>query len=238
MAGGWVKVYRDFVNWEWYSDVNVSRVFFHLLLTANHRDTKWQGQVIKAGQRVTSLQHMADETGLSVQSVRTAIAKLKQTGEITTQSTNRYTVISLVNWLKYQEGEVADSLHCGNQPTDRPQTDHIQPTTNNNENKYKNEENMNICPFFEKLWRIYPNKKGKAKITKEALVKMAQIGYEDMYNAVKTYRAEVEGRDIQYIKHGSTFFNGGYREYLGRGAVTEDIIRQNINRVPVFTPQI
>ena len=57
---------------------------------ANHEDQKWEGVTIKRGQRVTSYQHLADETGLTYQKVRTALNNLKSTGEITSKSTNNY----------------------------------------------------------------------------------------------------------------------------------------------------
>lgn len=148
MAGGWVKVYREFTSWEWYSDVNVSRVFFHLLLTVNHKETKWQGQIIKPGEKVTSWQHLADETGLSVQNVRTAIVKLKSTGEITSRSTNKFTVISIVNWRKYQDEGFPDNEVNNNQnnkrATNGQQATNKQLTTNKNEKNDKNEKNIDI----------------------------------------------------------------------------------------------
>ena len=66
MQNGWVKVYRDFTRWEWYSDIKIARVFFHLLLTVNHKATRWQGIVIQPGKRVVSKPILAKETGLSV----------------------------------------------------------------------------------------------------------------------------------------------------------------------------
>lgn len=240
MAGGWIKVYREFTSWEWYSDVNVSRVFFHLLLTVNHKETKWQGQVIGVGQRVTSLQHLADETGLSVQNVRTALNKLKSTGEITSRSTNKNTVISIVNWGKYQDegfpDNTQDNTLDNKQATSKPQTSNKQLTTNKNEKNDKNEKNIDICPFFEDLWSIYPNKKGKSKVTKAAMAKMAEIGFEKMLNAVKAYKEDVAETDIKYIKHGSTFFNGGFEDYLGRvpQQTEDDFILQGMHIVPVF----
>jgi DNA-binding transcriptional regulator YhcF (GntR family) len=99
---GWVKIHRRITEWEWYSDLAVYRLFTHLLLTVNHEEKNWKGQSIKAGQKITSLQHLALETGLSLQSIRTALVKLKSTGELTYHTTNRFTHICIVKWAQYQ----------------------------------------------------------------------------------------------------------------------------------------
>jgi len=82
---GWIKIHRKMLEWEWYNDNNTKILFLHLLLTANHKDKKWQGKIIKRGQKITSIQHLADETNLTVQQIRTSLNKLKSTGEITIQ---------------------------------------------------------------------------------------------------------------------------------------------------------
>ena len=38
---GWIKLHRNLLDWEWYSDIKVCRVFLHLLLTANFKDGNW-----------------------------------------------------------------------------------------------------------------------------------------------------------------------------------------------------
>lgn len=58
---------QKLINWEWYQDGNTCRLFIHLLLLANYEDKYWQGQLIKRGQLVTSLEHLSDDLGLSVQ---------------------------------------------------------------------------------------------------------------------------------------------------------------------------
>lgn len=78
------------------------RVFLHLLLTVNHEDKKWQGTLIKRGSKITSYANLAEETGLSVRSIRTAINKLKSTSEVTSQSTNRFTVVTVQKYEEYQ----------------------------------------------------------------------------------------------------------------------------------------
>lgn len=100
-----IKLFEKITEWEWYDDVPTYRVFTHLLLTANWKDTKWHGIKIGRGQRVISFRGLAEETSLTEQQVRTAIAHLKSTHEITQQSTHRYTIITVENYETYQHCE-------------------------------------------------------------------------------------------------------------------------------------
>ena len=76
---GYINIHRKILNWEWYSDINVYRVFTHLLFTVNWKNTQWQGIDVNVGQIITSIGHLASETGLSAQQVRTALKKLETT---------------------------------------------------------------------------------------------------------------------------------------------------------------
>ena len=99
---GFVKVHRKLVQWGWYQDYVVKDLFLHLLLTASFRESQWMGRTIKKGQVSTKDAHLAEELGCSVKQIRTALNKLKSTGEVASESTNRYTIITVVNWEKYQ----------------------------------------------------------------------------------------------------------------------------------------
>ena len=100
---GWIKLHRKITEWEWYHDVKVSRVFLHLLLCACFKPCRFAGHTLKAGQYVTSYRRLAVDTGLSVDEVRTVVKKLKLTGEIITKTTNKYTIVTVVNYNDYQE---------------------------------------------------------------------------------------------------------------------------------------
>ena len=102
VLNGFVKIHRKLIQWGWYKNDIIKSLFIHLLLSASFKDTLWEGQTIKRGQLVTSYTNLASDIGHSVQEVRTALRKLKSTGEITVESTNKYTIITVVNWEEYQ----------------------------------------------------------------------------------------------------------------------------------------
>lgn len=112
MDGGFVKLYRKIVDWEWYKDQNTKALFLHLMIRANWGVQNFRGDTIYCGQLVTSIRSLADETGLSVQEVRTAISHLKATHEIEVDATHKYTLITVVNWRFYQKenGELNTDL--------------------------------------------------------------------------------------------------------------------------------
>lgn len=100
---GWISLYRKFTEWEWYTDANTMRVFLHLLLKANHKEGKWQGQVIQRGQLITGRKTIADELKISERNVRTALDKLKLTNEITVKSTNKFSLVTIIKYDVYQD---------------------------------------------------------------------------------------------------------------------------------------
>ena len=69
---------------------------------------------------------------------------------------------------------------------------------------------------FEELWERYPNRKGKAKAQKSFVKLREKLSLEELTRTVARYAEEVNGKDKQYIKHGSTFFNSGYTDYLDK----------------------
>ena len=103
LDGGYIKLHRKLTKWEWYHNANTFRVFIHLLLTANYEPKRFEGKVIDIGQRATSISKLSKELKLSVQSIRTALNHLKSTGELTIATTSKYTIITINNYVSYQQ---------------------------------------------------------------------------------------------------------------------------------------
>jgi len=137
---GWIKLHRQIIEWEWFSDTNTFRVFLQLLLKANHKEKKYRGMVLKVGTIITSREILALETRLSVQQIRTALDKLKSTNEITIKTSSQGTIIEVVNYAKYQlvTNEITNKQPINNQ----------QVTTNKNEKNNKE----NIYREFQHLF--------------------------------------------------------------------------------------
>ncbi len=140
MKKGWIKLYRQFLEWEWYSDNNCTRVFLHCLLKANHQDKNYKGVLITRGSFVTSYEIMCKEIGLTLQQLRTAMKKLEMTGEITRKSTSKGTVITICNYSTYQYEDPESNEWDNNEVTNKQQTNNKRITTTKNE---KNEKNAN-----------------------------------------------------------------------------------------------
>jgi len=173
MSTGWIKIHRQLLDWEWYNDVNTTRLFLHLLLIANHKDNKWRGIDIKRGQRLTSISALADETNLSIKNIRTSIKRLKATNEVASHSTAQHTVFTMVNYDLYQ-AEASEVANKG-------QAKGKQVATNKND---KNDNNDNLTVIegaFEHWWDIYPKKVGRKKAF-DKFVSITKNMKEDKFN--------------------------------------------------------
>ena len=98
---GYIRLHRKLIDWEWFDRPRTLSVFIYLLLDANHQDASYHGRAVKRGQTITGLRTISVGTGVSFQSVRTEIANLVRTGEITQEVTHQGRVITICNYNEY-----------------------------------------------------------------------------------------------------------------------------------------
>lgn len=84
--------------------------------------------------------------------------------------------------------------------------------------------------LFEKLWGLYPNKKGKGQISRSQKQKLLEIGFEELERAVKRYQIELAKDTWRKPQNGSTFFNSGYVDYLDANYSNEQGSEANGNQ--------
>lgn len=69
-----------------------------------------------------------------------------------------------------------------------------------------------IDSFFERIWKLYPVKKGKAAVSKSQKIKLSNRGFEVIETCIQRYIKTIPS--WQEMQNGSTFFNTGYVDYL------------------------
>ena len=110
--GGFIKIYRSMLEWEWHDDPNTVATWLYCLMRANWEVEKWHGEIIRAGQFVTSLSHMAKDIGITKSQLRTSLKHLKMTHNITQSVAQNATLITIEKWGDYQSAgeKVAQSI--------------------------------------------------------------------------------------------------------------------------------
>ena len=98
--------------------------------------------------------------------------------------------------------------------------------------------------LFERLWALYPSKKGKGQVSDRKKAELLKVGYEEMSRAIEWYKECLE-KDADWRKpqNGSTFFNSGYIDYLDKnynGAEddgTDDVerMRKSLSGTPTLS---
>lgn len=220
---GWLKLYRSILDSAVFQDAEILKVWIWLLCNVafEQHDTICYGKVIhlKPGQIATGRKKIAQCTDLNENKVYRALTVLKSLGNIEIKATNKYSIITVVNWDKYQDENVkrtSSEQQNNSKTTTEEQQDGSKRTQHKNGKNGKKEKNIYICSFFQSVWDEYPKKLGKNKVTKAAMEQLEEAGEDAVMSAVRRYVEKIkrEGTDEKYIMHGSTFFNGAWRDYV------------------------
>ena len=136
MEVGWIKLHRQFKDWEWYNKSEMVHLFIHCLIKSNFKEGNFQGIEVEKGSFITSIKHLSDETNISIQTIRTCLKKLQLTKEIDVKSTNKLTKITICKYESYQfESDEANKQLTNNQQTTNKQLTTIEERKEEKENK-------------------------------------------------------------------------------------------------------
>lgn len=101
-AGSFIKIDRNIIHWQWFTKPNHLVVWMYILINANYQDGLFCGVEVKRGELAISYKNLAKNTGLSIQNVRTVIDHFVSTGELARRGYHDFTVLTVVNYDKYQ----------------------------------------------------------------------------------------------------------------------------------------
>lgn len=148
---------------------------------------------------------------MSERQIATAFEKLIADGLIITGNYNKVAYDRTLWYALTQKGKCIlhfDIMDNANMSNGNAQN--VEPIPNKNTD-INAKENTNILSEFETLWKMYPRKIGKPKALK-AYQKARKNGatFEEVEQGIKSYCRQIEAlkTEPEYIKHGSTWFNG------------------------------
>ena len=237
---GWVKAHRSFLDWEWMRKGHSFKVMMALVFKANYEPRTYQGTPIKRGELIIGRDLFASELGISVQQLRTILRNLESTGEITTKSSRKGTIVTVVRYEDYQTST--------NEPTSELTAKPTPPATTLKEVEEKKntmsdqdppaedgefelfEEEIETGPTIEeeaeRVWKSYPAKAAKAKAMPHVVRAVKAHGADWLIDYIERYAAACHaiGRSM---KNGDTFFrNDAYEDDIPIIPLTPAEIRQ------------
>jgi phage replication O-like protein O len=191
-----------------------------------------------------SLTFLANKTGIHKHQIKRELDILIQNNVLVEASAPTFNKTRSICLNKnYEEWQIsrqsANSLTV-NEKDDHTVSENAYPTVSENAYQLKkvfkeNTKESNRANAQEKkdelekqvseIWQAYPRKKGKDRAVKSIPKIIKEYGFEKLLEAVNRYRKEIEIKktEMQFIQHGSTFFNSGYKDYIGDDYIPIDI---------------
>lgn len=217
--GGWIKDFRKSVGSLPWSSGDLFKLWHLCLYKASFddRDITFNGMTVSLnrGQFVTGRTAMRDKMNEGVkpaQQVNSSfvwrgLKKFEKAGMLNISSNPKYSVITIVNWDKYQESEQLPNSY---RTATEQQTDTNKNYKNDKNDKKKTPSSSGLESRFDELWKLYPRKQGK-QVALKAYKKSVKNGTTDeqIKSGIMSYSNYVrqEGLEQRFVKQGSTFFN-------------------------------
>lgn len=141
MSDGWVKLHRKMLDSQYGKNLELMGFFTCLLMMANHKEGFTQdGTKILPGQFMTSQIKLSEQFNVNRAKVQRFLKKLCDSQQIEQRSNFQNTIITIVNWHKYQDGE--------QRPSSARAASEQRVSTNknnkNNKNEKKNTEDASV----------------------------------------------------------------------------------------------
>lgn len=196
---GWIKLHRQITDcWIWDDNepYTKAQAWIYLLMIVNHDTVKtfFDGEIVtvNAGQRITSVRKLADKFGWSRSKVTRFLTLLEQDNMVKVESDTKKTLITVINYGKYQLDEPRKSHE---KDSDEPQKSHGRATvepltdTNKNDKNEKNDNNPPISPLGEWDYKKHSNLENTKHILNSGLYSEVELlkNYPALWESIKKW---------------------------------------------------
>ena len=217
---GFIVLDRCTEDWQWFGVETAMYIWIRILFKANWKDGWFLGTPVPRGSFATSIGNFAESLNVSEKTVRYWLKKFEEAGQITVKGTNRFTLITVINYAKYQDcesqkgeqrasqGQPEGNLRATIEPKKQRNKETIREIHSSNQDSA--EVLNDVDYWFDEFWKVYPRKQSK-KDAKRAFTKACKT--EEQYRTIMAgLRSVIEtdwnGKDPKYIPHPATWLNG------------------------------
>ena len=143
MQEGWIKIHRKMLDSPVVmKDADHVAIWMYILLNATHAEcptvVKGEKIILKPGQLITGSIVIGTKLKIDESKVRRVLNNFKNDGQIDRQTSNKNSLITVLNWDLYQNSDGQNDI----QVTDKRRTSDGQVTTNKNVKNIKNDKNV------------------------------------------------------------------------------------------------
>lgn len=243
MNRGYIKLWRKTLDTEILKNHKLWAFWSWCLMKASHKRyvqlVGFQEIELFPGQFIFGRSAAAKDLAMSVQNIRTCVQYLSKHENLTIKSTNKFSIITIVNWGIYQQQDEENNQQYNKRLTSKQPASNQQVTTNKNVENGKNEKKPPIPPTgadgdFSAFWDAYPKKKAKqaalktwTNLSKKKALPDISVILEAIQKQRSTQDWQKDGG--QFIPHPATWLNAGR---------WDDKIECQINDTPACTPKV
>jgi uncharacterized phage protein (TIGR02220 family) len=241
---GYIKLYRKLLASSIFHNEKLLKVWIWCLLKASHKGYKHvvglQEIELSEGQFVTGRFKGSTELKMNPSTFYKYLISLKNLHMIELKSNNKVTVVTIVNWGKYQVEETESCQQNNNKITTKEQ----QSNTNKNDKNVKNEKNIYI-PFPEIIsylnLKAKTNYKDSSSKTKKHITARWNEGYQlqDFYTVIDKKCFDWLNTEQAIYLRPETLFGTKFEGYLNqpkkRSTRNElgDLIPGSLDKTPI-----
>jgi hypothetical protein len=139
---GWIKIHRQILeNPIICKDSDYLSIWIYLLLNATHKEIpalfKGKKIILQPGQLITGRKSMSEKLKISESKIYRVINEYKSEQQIEQQTSNKNSLITILNWNKYQQSEQQNEQQMNNKRTTTEHKQECKEYYINLFNKYK-----------------------------------------------------------------------------------------------------
>jgi DnaD/phage-associated family protein len=218
MVNGWISVHRKIMDSAVWQDPDLLRLWMYCLMKATHKEKEQvvgkQIVQLKPGEFVTGRFSLSDDYNKDLPKSKKVpsptlwrwMKKLETLGNLNINSSNKYSVVSIVNYELYQRELTRNEQQNEQQVNNRRSTDEQQMITNNKDNNLHNiqqytrgraqteEPSENPFTMYEKYFGILPSG------IIEDINYYHDVGLEPKLIAYAIYKTAKNGQKFNYAR--------------------------------------